>query len=457
MTDLAPHPADQAPQAGRTPPHNFDAEQAVLGAMLLSTDSIAAAIETITTVEHFYKPAHRHVYDAITTLYAAGEVPDPTTVAEALQRAGLLDQVGGAGFLIELERNTPATSNTVYYARIVEERALMRALIGRGQEIAQLGWALPDDVDEAIDTAQGLLFQLAERRMTNSMASFDEILEPFLDRAEELQQGRGSLLGVPSGFKALDNIVGGSPPGGLMVIGARPSMGKTALALAMATQCVHLTFRPAVLFSMEMSHFEVSLRIVCAEAQVNSKNLRSGKLSNEEWRRLSNAMSRLDPLLNRLHIDDGPAQTALEIRAKCRRLKSRLGDLGLVVVDYLQLMRARGRAENRNLEVAEISRDLKTLARELDCPVVALSQLSRGVEGRQDKRPTLGDLRDSGSIEQDADVVVFLYRDAVYNRDEPDDGDTELIVAKNRNGPIGTAHVTFLKHYAKFVDQAPSL
>ena len=387
---------EPAPQrVGRVPPHNLDAEASLLGAMLLSSDAISAAIQ-IVTVDDFYKPAHAHVFDAITSLYAEGEPADPITVAEELKRANLLDSVGGAGALVDLESQTPATSNAAYYAKIIEERAMMRKLIGVGGEVAQLGYDIPDDVDKAVDIAESLVFRIAERRITDTMMPIHQLMDLGLDRLEQLYENKGEITGLQTGFRDLDGMLGGFQPSSLVIIGARPATGKTSLALAMVAAAAMKAKKPVLMFSLEMSHVELTQRLLCSEAGVDSKRIRTGNLTDDDWKRISRAVGRLGEA--ELWIDDNPNLTIMELRAKARRLKSQLGDLGLIVIDYLQLMSGRQSAENRQVEVSEISRGLKILARELETPVIALSQLSRGVEARQDKRPTLADLRESGCV-----------------------------------------------------------
>ena len=387
---------EPAPQrVGRVPPHNLDAEASLLGAMLLSSDAISAAIQ-IVTVDDFYKPAHAHVFDAITSLYAEGEPADPITVAEELKRANLLDSVGGAGALVDLESQTPATSNAAYYAKIIEERAMMRKLIGVGGEVAQLGYDIPDDVDKAVDIAESLVFRIAERRITDTMMPIHQLMDLGLDRLEQLYENKGEITGLQTGFRDLDGMLGGFQPSSLVIIGARPATGKTSLALAMVAAAAMKAKKPVLMFSLEMSHVELTQRLLCSEAGVDSKRIRTGNLTDDDWKRISRAVGRLGEA--ELWIDDNPNLTIMELRAKARRLKSQLGDLGLIVIDYLQLMSGMGKAENRQVEVSEISRGLKILARELETPVIALSQLSRGVEARQDKRPTLADLRESGCV-----------------------------------------------------------
>ena len=398
MSDGAPHPAEfdgPSRPSGRVPPHNLDAEASLLGAMLLSSDAISAALQ-ILTVDDFYKPAHAHVFDAITSLYAQGEPADPITVAEELKRSNLLDSVGGAGALVDLESSTPATSNAAYYAKIIEERAMMRKLIGVGGEVAQLGYDVPDDVDKAVDTAESMVFRIAERRITDTLLPIHQLMDLGLDRLEQLYENKGEITGLHTGFADLDKMLGGFQPSSLVIIGARPATGKTSLALAMVAGAAMQAKKSVLMFSLEMSHVELTQRLLCSEARVDSGRIRTGQLTDDDWKRISRAVGRLGDA--ELWIDDNPNLTIMELRAKARRLKSQLGDLGLIVVDYLQLMSGRASAENRQVEVAEISRGLKILARELETPVVALSQLSRGVESRQDKRPNLADLRESGCV-----------------------------------------------------------
>lgn len=437
--------------SGRVPPHNLQAEESLLGAMLLSKDAIAVASEVLDP-EHFYKPAHGHIYEAITSLSAAGEPADPVTVAEELRRAGLLDSVGGPAALVTLQASTPAVSNAGRYARIVEEHALLRRLIGVAGEIAEMSYDLPEDVTKTVDQAESLVFEVAQRRVTDTMAPIHDLLNDNLDRLESLYDKGDAITGTPTGYSDLDELLSGLQPNALYVLGARPSMGKTALALGIAGSASIEAQRPVLVFSLEMGQLELTQRMLCSEARVDSKRVRNGNLSESDWGKIAHATGRLAEAP--IWIDDNPNLTIMEIRSKARRLKSRLGDLGLVVVDYLQLMTGRSSAENRQVEVSEISRGLKILARELECPVLALSQLSRQLEMRADKRPMLADLRESGSIEQDADVVMFIYRDDVYNPDSPDRGTAEILVSKHRNGPTGMIRLAFLDHYTKFANMA---
>ena len=435
----------------RIPPHNLQAEESLLGAMLLSRDAIAAAVETCGP-EDFYKPAHGHVFEAVCSLYGQGEPADPVTVADELRRADLLEAIGGPATLISLQANTPATTNAARYARIVEEHALLRRLIGVAGEIAEMGYSLPDDISAAIDRAESMVFEVAERRVTDTLKPLHDLLADSLDRLEALYDRGESITGVPTGFIDLDERLSGLQPSSLVIVGARPSMGKTALALGMAAHAAMEGRVPVLYFSLEMSHSELTQRLLCSEARVDSSRIRNGKLLESDWPKISHAIGRLGEAP--LYIDDNPNLTIMEVRAKARRLKSRLGNLGLVVIDYLQLMSGRNSAENRQVEVSEISRGLKILARELEIPVVALSQLSRTLESRADKRPMLADLRESGSLEQDADVVMFLYRDEIYNPESPERGTAEVIISKHRNGPTGKTDLAFLDHYTRFANMA---
>jgi replicative DNA helicase len=446
-----PQPRPQR-SVGRVPPHNIEAEESLLGAMLLSKDAIVAATEVGVTAGEFYKPAHGHVFEAITSLYGAGEPADPVTVAEELNRAGLLEPMGGPALLVTLQANTPATSSAQRYARIVSEHALLRRLIGVAGEIAEMGYGLPDDVTAAVDLAESMVFDVAQRRQSDTMAPIRDLLDASLTRLEMLYEKGDAITGLPTGYHGLDELLSGLQPSSLVIVGARPATGKTAFALGMAAHAALEVNRPVLFFSLEMSHLELTQRILSAEARVDATRMRNGRLAEADWTKISHAIGRLAEAP--LYIDDDPQATVMEIRSKARRLKSRTGDLGLVVIDYLQLMTGRGRAENRQVEVSEISRGLKVLARELECPVVALSQLSRGLEMRADKRPMLADLRESGSLEQDADVVMFLYRDELYNPESADRGTTEVLVAKHRAGPTGMDRLAFLDHYTRFANMA---
>ncbi|MEZ5260550.1 MAG: replicative DNA helicase [Acidimicrobiia bacterium] len=443
--------AEPARSLSRTAPHNLAAEESLLGAMLLSREAVAAATD-IARAEHFYKPAHGHIFEAIASLYSAGEPADPITVAEELNRSGLLDAIGGPAVLVAMQASAPAISNARRYAEIVEELALLRSMITTAGEIAELGYSLPDDVEKAIDTAESMIFNLAQHRVATTTASVHELLGETLDRLEQLYERGEAITGTPTGYLDLDEILAGLQPNALVVIGARPAMGKTSFALGMASHAALASHKPSLIFSLEMSRLEITQRLLSSEARVDAGRMRTGKLSESDWEKLSRAVG---PLAEApIWIDDNPNVTVMEIRSKARKLKSQVGELGLVVVDYIQLMTGRTSAESRQVEVAEISRGLKILAREIEAPVVALAQLNRGLEQRADKRPMLSDLRESGSLEQDADVVLFLYRDEVYHKDTQDQGIAEVIVAKHRAGPTGTVRLAFLGQYTKFANMA---
>ncbi|MPY93517.1 MAG: replicative DNA helicase [Acidimicrobiia bacterium] len=401
MSRTEPAPA-RPPSGGRTPPQNLQAEESLLGAMLLSRDAIAAAAEVL-QAEHFYKPAHAHVYDAILGLYGVGEPADVVTVAEELRRAGLLDAIGGPSALVTLQASAPAVSNAGRYAHIIEELALLRRMIGAASEIAELGYSVPEDVAKAVDQAESMMFSLGQHRAAGTTSTLRNLLEQTLDRLEELYDRGEMITGTPTGYLDLDEILSGLQPNALVVVGARPAMGKTAFALGMATHAALHAARPSLFFSLEMSQMEITQRILCAEARVDATRVRNGRLTEADWEKISHAVGRLAEAP--IWVDDNPNLTIMEIRSKARKLKSQVGDLGVVVVDYIQLMTGRNSAENRQVEVAEISRGLKILAREIETPVVALAQLNRGLEQRADKRPMLSDLRESGCLPASARIL----------------------------------------------------
>jgi replicative DNA helicase len=419
--------------------------------MLLSRTAIDVASESVSASD-FYKPAHGHVYEAITSLSAQGEPVDPVTVADELARHDLLDLVGGPTILVNLQAVTPATSSAGRYAKIIAEHALLRRLIGVAGEIAEMGYDVPDDVPKTVDRAESLVFEVAQHRQTDSMSRLHDLLDQTLDSLEALYERGDAITGTPTGYTDFDELTAGLQPNALIVVGARPGMGKTSFAMGMAGHAALDAARPVLFFSLEMSRVELSQRLLCSEARIDSTKVRNGRLSEDDWRRISHAIGRLSEAP--LWIDDNPNVTVMEIRSKARRLQSQVGPLGMIVVDYIQLMTGRSNAESRQVEVAEISRSLKILARELQVPVVALAQLNRGLEQRADKRPMLSDLRESGSLEQDADVVVFLYRDEHYNPESPDRGTAEVLVAKHRAGPTGMVRLAFLDHYTKFANMA---
>ncbi|MHB1710149.1 MAG: replicative DNA helicase [Acidimicrobiales bacterium] len=444
-------PGGRGGSVGRIPPHNLEAEESLLGAMLLSRDAISSAME-FCKPEDFYKQSHGHIFAAITSLFSQGEPADWVTVTEELRRRGLLETIGDPSVFVSLQANTPSSGNAENYAKIIEEHALLRRLVSVAGEITELGYSLPEDVSEVLDKAESLVYEVAQRRVVDSMTPLRELLGESLDHLEVLFNRGEAITGLATGYTDLDEQLAGLQPSNLIVVGARPAMGKTSFALGMVANAGIKLNKPVLLFSLEMSHMELTQRLLCSEAKVDATRMRTGRLHDADWTKIGNAISRMSEAP--IFIDDNPNLTVMDIRARARRLKSREG-LGLVVVDYLQLMTGRHGAENRQVEVSEISRGLKILARELEVPVVALSQLSRGLEMRQDKRPMLADLRESGSIEQDSDVVLFLYRDEIYNPDSNENqGMAEIIVAKHRNGPTGVTRLAFIGQYARFDNMA---
>ncbi len=446
--------AEIAPRDGgfdRTPPHDVAAEQCVLGGMLLSKDAISDVMETIRPDDH-YRPAHQIVHEAILELYGRGEPADPVTVSDLLNKRGELARVGGPTYLHTLIASVPTAANAGYYARIVRERAILRRLVEVGTRIVQLGYSGDGEADELVDRAQAEVYGVTERRVSEDYLSLSEIMPGALDEIEAIGSRGGGMAGVPTGFADLDALTNGLHAGQMVVIAARPAVGKSTLALDLARAATIKHSMPTVIFSLEMSRNEITMRLLSAEARVPLHSMRTGQMGEEDWTRLARRMSEVVDAP--LYIDDSPNMSMMEIRAKCRRLKQRQ-DLKLVIVDYLQLMSSPKRTENRQQEVSEMSRSLKLLAKEIDVPVIAISQLNRGPEQRTDKRPLLSDLRESGSIEQDSDVVILLHREDAYERESPRAGEADLIVAKHRNGPTATVTVAFQGHYSRFVDMAP--
>lgn len=436
----------------RVPPHNVEVEESLLGALLLSRDAIVAAIEEHVGVDDFYKPAHGHVFEAIMGLYSQGEPVDPVTVAEELRRKGVLDAVGGRAVLLQIQANVPASANAAHYAQVVTELSLLRKLIVVAGDIAEMGYEVPDDVQQTLDRAEALVFEVAERKVADSLTDLHSSLQATLDDLEVMYGRDGHITGVPTGYHDLDDLLLGLQKNALIIIAARPGAGKTSFALGAAAHVAMEARKPVLFFSMEMGHLELTKRMLAAEARVDARKLWTGNIPENDWQKISHAVGRLGDAP--LFIDDNPRTTVMEMRAKARRIKARHGDIGLIVVDYLQLMSSPHKVESRQVEVSEFSRGLKVLARELECPVIALSQLNRQLEYRQDKRPMLADLRESGSLEQDADVVMFLYRDEVYNPESEQRGIAEVIVGKHRNGPTGMVQLAFLDHITKFANMA---
>ncbi|WP_236073616.1 replicative DNA helicase [Streptomyces tardus] len=439
----------------RVPPQDPAAEQSVLGGMLLSKDAIADVVEVLKGAD-FYKPAHETVYQAILDLYAKGEPADPITVADELTKRGELAKVGGNGYLMSLVQAVPTAANAEYYAEIVHERAVLRRLVEAGTRITQMGYAADGDVDDIVNSAQSEIYQVTEQRTSEDYHPLVDIMEGALDEIEAIGSRSGQMSGVPTGFADLDSLTNGLHPGQMIVIAARPAMGKSTLALDFARACSIKSNLPSVIFSLEMGRNEIAMRLLSAEARVALHHMRSGSMTDEDWNRVARQMPQVTDAP--LYIDDSPNLSMMEIRAKCRRLKQR-HDLRLVVIDYLQLMQSGGarRPESRQQEVSDMSRNLKLLAKELEVPVIALSQLNRGPEQRTDKKPMVSDLRESGSIEQDADMVILLHREDAYDKESPRAGEADLIVAKHRNGPTATITVAFQGHYSRFVNMESGL
>ncbi|MFN0156297.1 MAG: replicative DNA helicase [Gaiella sp.] len=434
------------------PPQNLEAEESVLGAMLISPTAIGSATE-ILVASDFYRDSHGIVFRAILGLWGKGEPVDAITLADELDARGELEKIGGRAKVAELAALVPAAANVDHYARIVKEMATLRGLVRVGQEITRLGLDRPGETADLVDRAEQSVFELAQQRVTGDFTHIQQLLKEGFDRIMHLYEVGADLTGIPSGFRDLDRLTSGFQPGNLIILAARPSMGKSALALCIAANLGVRRETPVALFTLEMSKSEVTQRLMCSEAKVDSQKLREGKLRQDDWPMLTAACDKL--MKAPIYVDDTGSITMMELRSKARRLKSREPGLGLIVVDYLQLMSTGSNVENRVQEVSQISRSLKILARDLDVPILALSQLSRGVESRQDKRPLLSDLRESGSLEQDADLVAFVYRDEYYNQEESEaQGLAEIILAKHRNGPTDTIKLSFLKRYAKFTDLA---
>jgi replicative DNA helicase len=443
--------ATRLPVEPNAPPQNLEAEESVLGAMLLSPGAIAAVGELLAAGD-FYRESHGIIYKTAIALYSRGEPVDWVTVVDELEKRGDLEAAGGKARVAELAVSVPATANAAHYARIVREMAVLRGLINVGGEVARLGWERPGDTEDLLDRAEQAIFHLSQTRVTSEFSHIELLLKESFERITALYEAGAEVTGVPAGFRDLDRLTSGFQPGNLVVVAARPSMGKSALGLCIATNLAVRHETPVALFTLEMSKSEVTQRLMCSEAKVESQRLRTGKLAVDDWPRLTAACDKLAKAP--IYVDDTGSITMMEIRSKARRLKSREPNLGLIVVDYMQLMTSGASAENRVQEVSQISRSLKQLARDLDVPILALSQLSRAVEQRHDKRPILSDLRESGSIEQDADLVVFIYRDEYYNDESDQQGIAEVILAKHRNGPTDSIKLSFLKRYAKFADLA---
>lgn len=437
---------------GKLPPQNLEAEQWVLGALILDSDALPQAMEILESDEDFYKDSHKRIYKAMLELFNKGEPIDIITLSEYLKKSNELDLVGGITYLSFLANNILTSANIRYHSKIVKEKAILRRLLSSATQIITKVYDDELEADEMVDYAEKIIFDIAERRVkTSSFSSIKEVIKDTFATIERLYQKKEALSGIPSGFKDLDALTSGFQKGDLIVIGGRPGMGKTAFALNIAQYVAINVREPVAFFSLEMSKEQLALRMLCSESMVNSSKIRRNDISTEEWQRLIRAAGKLADAP--IFIDDSSGISVLDIRAKARRLKLEQKNLGLIILDYLQLMRSRGNFERREQEISDISRSLKALAKELKVPVIALSQLNRGVEQRPNKRPVLADLRESGAIEQDADLIIFLYREEIYKKNDPSiRNKAEILVEKQRNGPIGVIPLTYLADCTRFVD-----
>lgn len=445
--------SDKDPWLQRVPPQNIEAEQSILSAILIENNTLPEVIENLSEKD-FYREVHRKIFTAMVDLFERNEPTDLITLTNILKERGQLESVGGASYLAELVDTVPMATNVVHYAKIIREKATLRNLIERAASITGRCFEDRGNVEDILDFAERSIFDISEDKIRPAFHSLADILNDTYKAIEDAVGNKVLVTGVPTGYRGLDEKTSGLQPGDLVVIAGRPSMGKTALALNIAQNAGIEIGVPIGIFSLEMSKEQLSLRMLSAEARIDSSRMRGGFLKERDLARINRAAGVLYDLP--IFIDDSPAISVLEIRAKSRRLKMEKG-LGLIIVDYLQLMRGRASAERREVEISEISRSLKALAKEINIPVVALSQLNRKVEDRSNRRPVLSDLRESGAIEQDADVIIFIYRDEVYNKEEnnPNKGIAEIDVAKQRNGPTGTVRLAFLDYCTRFEDLAP--
>ncbi len=443
---------DSPPPAGLTPPANLEAEQSVLGAILLRAQALDQVADLLTP-EDFYRSAHGHIFQAMLDLWSRAEPVDLVTVTALLRERGRLEEVGGPVFLAALSEHVGTAANAIYYARLVHEKAVLRRLLACSQNIAQACLAPVEDVEQFLDGAENEIFKVAESKIRFGFQPLGSLVEQEVANLEAIwHRDKGRITGVPSGFPDLDQLTAGFQAGDLIIIAARPSMGKTALALNIAFNAAYEARVPVAFFSLEMSKEQLVRRLLSAVGEIDASRLRRAFLDNDEWQKLQEAASFL--LECPMYIDDSPAAAVLEVRSKARRLRAE-GKLGLVIVDYLQLMRGRSDAPSREQEISDISRSLKALAKELNVPIIALSQLSRKVEERPKKEPQLSDLRESGAIEQDADVILFIYRDEVYHENSPEKGQARMLLKKQRNGPTGEFRLAFRGLYTRFDSFAP--
>lgn len=428
-------------------PQSIEAEEAVLGAILINPATLGRIVEFLKP-ESFYKPAHRLIYGAILDMFRKNEPIDIVTVSELLRNREELDKAGGRSYINDLAMNVVTTANIEFYARIIKEKELRRALINAGSEIVATTYEC-EDTDMALEEAQKMIFNIAAQKDTSDLVSIKDIVVESYEKIEYRFNNQDELTGITTGFYDLNAMTSGLQKSDLIILAARPAMGKTAFVLNLAHNVATQANKGVAIFSLEMSKQQLVTRMLCAESEVDTQRIKSGHMQPRDWEKLVEAMTKLSE--SRVYIDDTAGVTATDIKAKCRRLMMEEKDLGLIIIDYLQLMEGTGNNNDRNQQISQISRSLKCLARELDVPIIALSQLSRGVESRPDKRPMLSDLRDSGAIEQDADIVMFIYRDEYYNKDDVNNkGKAEVIIAKHRNGPVGTVELLFQGNITKF-------
>lgn len=433
-------------------PNNIEAEESVISAVLLDNSTLLDVVE-ILSPDDFYKPSHKKIFSAVSDLFSKGEPVDLVTLAEMLQKNGVLEEIGGASYLAKIIDTAPMAVNARHYAKIIKDKAVLGRLITKASTIIQKCHDRHIDVEDAIDFAESSIFEVSGDKIKPSFHQISNIIQINIDTLEDRQNRNEIYTGTPTGFRQLDHMTSGLQNSDLIILAARPSMGKTAFALNIARNTALTARKPVAVFSLEMSKEQLSMRMLASEARVDSTLIRNGKFSTSDWHRITEAAGFLSEAP--IFIDDSPNLTSMEIRAKARRLKMEKG-LGLIIIDYLQLMKGRSDSESRTIEVSEISRSLKALAKELEVPVIALSQLNRMLEQRSDKRPVMSDLRESGALEQDADLVMFIYRDEVYNKDDnnPNKGKAEIIIAKQRNGPVGNINLAFLGQYTRFEDLA---
>ena len=434
----------------RIPPHNEEAERSVLGAVMLNKDILSEVLEEV-TADDFYNESHREIFRAIWELYKENTAVDMLTVCEELKKRKALDMAGGRAYIATLAAEVPSTANAVEYAKIVAEKATLRQMIRTSEDITEKGYDAKMDAGEILDYAESGIFKIAQKRQKNDYAKIQDVLLTNIKIIDQAAQNKDKIVGIPTGFKDLDEKTSGLQRSDLIIVAARPAMGKTAFALNIAQQSAVKAGSSVIIFSLEMSKEQLGQRLLAMQARVEMQKLKQGDLDRKDWDRITMALDELNN--TKIVIDDTPGISIMEMRNKCRRLKADQG-LDLVVVDYLQLMSMQGKTDNRQQEISTISRNLKLLAREMDCPVIVLSQLSRAPEQRQDHRPILSDLRESGSIEQDADVVIFLYRDDYYNENTDKPGVCEVNIAKHRSGPTDKVELTWVSRYTKFSDKA---